>query len=222
MRRWPRYVCALAVSVLLTCSARCVLAAPPGGVVDAPAAKSAAEEGFPAGFIREAPLPEGFPPPSPPGEVVEKTYPLARSYSAAGPNAFFKCFMYLQQKKHEMTAPVVMDYAAEGTPRPGAGVPVPVKRMHFLLEKVALDEPQEKGPIKVADMPQMRVLSIAYQGELTPKKTAELEGELAKALEDRPELRAAGERRILGYNSPMVPRDKVFWEVQLPVEQAAK
>ena len=182
----------------------------------APAEKGA---DLPAGFISEAPLPEGFPPPSEPGKVVEKTYPVLRSYSAEGPNAFFRCFMYLQKNEHEMTAPVVMDY--EGGQAAAVGerseMPVPVKRMHFLLETLDLDQPKVEGDIQVADMLPLRVLSIAYQGQLTREQIDGLESQLTVALAERPELKAAGKSRILGYNSPMIPLDKSFWEIQLPV-----
>ncbi len=177
---------------------------------------------LPAGFISEAPLPEGFPPPSEPGKVVEKSYPVLRSYSAAGPNAFFRCFMYLQKNEHEMTAPVVMDYeggqaAAEGE---RSEMPVPVNRMHFLLETLDLDQPKLEGDIQVADMQPLRVLSIAYQGQLTRDQIDGLESKLTAALAERPDLKAAGKSRILGYNSPMIPRNKSFWEIQLPVAAA--
>ena len=73
-------------------------------------ATPAGKPNYPAGYINEGPLPEGFPPPSEVGQVVEKSYPLCRTYSAEGNNAFMRCFAYLVKQKHEMTAPVIMDY----------------------------------------------------------------------------------------------------------------
>jgi len=174
----------------------------------------------PPGYVAEAPLPEGFPLPGEPGKVIEKRYPRARSYSASGQGAFMKCFAYLSKSKHEMTAPVVMEYdndpAGEAK---GDEMPVPVKRMHFLLEKISQDEPKTDGEVTVADLPELHVLSIASQGRMTAEQVKVLEKKLRDHLAAREDLRAAGSTRILGYNGPAVPRDKAYWEFQLPVKQ---
>ncbi|MEI6340275.1 MAG: heme-binding protein, partial [Verrucomicrobiota bacterium] len=179
---------------------------------------------LPAGYIDEAPLPEGYPPPGEVGQVIEKEYPVTRSYSATGQGAFMKCFAYLVKQKHEMTAPVVMEYTGDksGAEADPNEAPVTIKRMHFLLEKISQDEPKEQGPVTVADIPKLRVLSVAYQGRMNPAAIAEATAKLQAAMAVKPELKAAGEIRILGYNGPMVPRDKVYWEVQIPLADPAK
>jgi hypothetical protein len=212
----------LAAGLLHLTSQVCAAEEPAAPTTPGSTSDTASQAALPPGFVSEAPLPEGFPLPSAPGEVVEKEYPALRSYSATGPNAFFRCFNYLQQKKHEMTAPVVMDYEP-GAAIPSGGraeMPVPVKRMHFLLEKVSQDEPREQGNVQVADMQPMRVLSIAYQGRLTPDVVKDLDAKIEEALKKRPEIKAGGQRRILGYNSPMIPPAKDYWELQLPVVAA--
>lgn len=178
---------------------------------------------LPAGYVEEAPLPEGYPPPGPVGEVVEKRYPVTRSYSAAGDGAFMKCFGYLSAQRHKMTAPVVVEYkqdAEKSTYQGRSGMPIPIERMHFLLEKNSLDEPKEARTVKVADMPKMRVLSIAQQGPITTEAIKTAQDKLKAKLKSLEKTRSAGEFRILGYNSPMIPREKNFWEVQLPIEDA--
>ncbi len=186
--------------------------------------ESAAGVEFPQGFIEEGPLPEGFPPPSEVGQVVEKSYPLSRTYSAEGDNAFMRCFAYLAKNQHEMTVPVILDYRRRGADAAPAADDnlqgMAVDRMHFILEKPSLDEPKQDGPVTVADMSKLRVLSIAYQGRMTDEALAEAESKLKDALKQRKDLIAAGEKRVLGYNSPMVPRNKQFWEVQIPVQAA--
>jgi hypothetical protein len=189
------------------------------------AAEPAATEqpNYPPGYIVEGPLPEGFPPPSEPGAIVEKNYPLCRTYSATGNNAFGQCFVYLATRKHEMTAPVIIDYRRrdEGAPaRPSDDIrAMNVDRMHFILEKPTLDKPQKVGPIVVADMPTLRVLSLAIQGEMTEQVLDEVEQKLTAEIARRGDIVAAGPKRVLGYNSPMVPRGKAFWEVQLPIAE---
>ena len=100
---------------------------------------------YPPATSKRHRFPEGFPPPSEPGKVVEKTYPVLRSYSATGPGSFMKCFGYLSVKQHKMTAPVVMECKPGVDPSkrlPGDDMPVPIERMHFLLEKNSLDAPK--------------------------------------------------------------------------------
>ena len=187
---------------------------------------------LPMGYVNEAPLPEGFPAPSEPGKVVEKEYPDARSYSATGDAAFGKLFGYLVLRQHKMTAPVIMTYrpkkeveraATEPAREPQEGaekdmeLPVDIERMHFVLEKPALDSPKNLGFVKVADLPALRVLSIASLGDMQPAALVEAEKKLQAALESRSDLEAAGPRRLLGYNGPDVPAKKRYWELQIPV-----
>jgi hypothetical protein len=176
-----------------------------------------ADRKFPDGYVNEAPLPEGFPPPTEVGKVVEKAYPVIRSFSATGENAFGKCFTYLALKRHEMTAPVVMNYD-----KSQAGddmLPHEVERMHFLLEKPSLDEPKTVGPVTVADMDKMRVVSIAHQGKLTPEDIDRYEQKLREYAQQKKSLKVSGEARLLGYNGPMTPATKRYWEIQLPVTE---
>ncbi len=198
-----------------------------GGLVCAAAARgeSAVKANLPAGYVEEAPLPEGFPPPSEPGKVVEKTYPVLRSYSATGAGSFMKCFGYLSVKQHKMTAPVVMECKPGADPSkrlPGDDMPVPIERMHFLLEKNSFDEPKVVGPIKVADLPSMRVLSIAFQGDSTAEAVQQGQAAIESRLKEMTGIERAGAYRMLGYNSPMLERSKNFWELQLPIAEKHK
>lgn len=195
-----------------------------GGVLSAAPVRldSGVKANLPAGYVEEAPLPEGFPPPSEPGKVVEKTYPILRSYSATGAGAFMKCFGYLSVKQHKMTAPVVMECKPDADPskhHPGDEMPLPIERMHFLLEKNSLDSPKVLGPIRVSDMPAMRVLSIAFRGDSTPEAVKKGQAAIESRLKEMPGIERAGEYRILGYNSPMLERSKNFWELQLPIAE---
>ncbi len=191
-------------------------------VVSSVRSEEQAPQKLPAGYVEEAPLPEGFPPPGPVGEVIEKQYPTTRSYSAAGDGAFMDCFGYLAAHHFRMTAPVVVEYkpgAEKSNGQARSGMPIPIERMHFLLEKNSLDEPKEAGAVKVADMPKLRVLSIAQRGPITTEAIKAAQDKLNAKIRELSKIRPAGEFRILGYNSPMSPREKNFWEVQLPIEE---
>jgi len=174
---------------------------------------------LPKGFIKESPLPQGYPGPSEPGKVVEKTYPLSRTFSAEGRAAFWHNFRYLKKQGHAMTTPVIMPYdpSAEKASRGMGMPPVPYQRMHFVLERLQLDEPKKSGPVTVADMPKLRVVSIAIRGNLDAKTLAAAEAKLRDYLKTKPQLGEDGPPRILGYNSPMVRSSKRYWEVQIPV-----
>jgi hypothetical protein len=218
---WSRLFAALAVaSMSFTSGSPTSLGAP-----EESKEPTSASSKYPPGYVEEGPLPQGFPPPSEVGQVVEKSYPLCRTYSAEGNNAFMRCFTYLVQEKHEMTAPVIMSYQK---PANNAAAPrgsdfdfMDVRRMHFILEEPSLDEPKEKGQILVADMPKMRVLSIAFQGKMTADALEDAERKLDAELARREGIVAAGPKRVLGYNSPMVPKGKAYWEIQVPIEDRA-
>ena len=111
-----------------------------------------------------------------------------------------KCFGYLSVKQYKMTAPVVMECKPDADPiQPAAsdGMPVPIERMHFLLEKNSLDVPQDLGQIKVADMPSIRVLSIAYQGDVTREAVKAGQAAIESRLKEMPGIGAAGNTESL-------------------------
>lgn len=186
-------------------------------------AKPVEKPKYPQGYIEEGPLPEGFPPPNEVGQIVEKSYPLCRTYSAEGNNAFMRCFAYLTKHKHEMTAPVIMEYKRREPSHKRRTIANfdarDVNRMHFVLERPLLDQPKTEGAVIVADIPTMRVLSIAFQGQMSADAREQAEKKLAAEIESRKDLMIAGPYRVLGYNSPFVPKDKAFWEIQVPVAE---
>ena len=88
-----------------------------------------------------------------------------------------------------------------------------------LLEKPVLDSPKNLGFVKVADLPALRVLSIAARGDMEPAAIAQSEKKLTEALESRSDLEPAGPPRLLGYNGPDVAAEKRYWELQIPVRK---
>jgi hypothetical protein len=45
----------------------------------------------------------------------------------------------------------------------------------------------------------------------------ESEKMLASEIKKRENIKPVGPYRVLGYNSPFVPKNKTFWEVQVPI-----
>ena len=70
-------------------------------------------------------------------------------------------------------------------------------------------------------MPAMTVASIGYRGSQTAAAVDDARRKLLGYLaERRNEYSVAGPMRVMGYNSPFVPRYKNFFEVQVPVKAA--
>ena len=182
------------------------------------------------GMVVEAPLPEGYPAPTPPGMIELKTYPSVRraEYSASGSTnfgmnvGFWPLFNHIKDRNIAMTSPVEMDYRPEGERAPLD----PMKdtggswTMSFLYRSADLGPTGEDGRVKVVDNPEMTVVAIGMRGGYgMGTVNAGLE-ELAKWFAGQSEWEPAGEPRGLNYNGPQVPQRRKWSEVQVPVRRA--
>ncbi len=164
----------------------------------------------------ESPLPEGFPEPTPVGEIrvqVYPTYRVAKTEMASVESlAFWTLFNHIQKHDIAMTAPVEMTYSAEAD---GATKKTAMLFMYRSTEqgKLGLD-----GKVDVFDVPGHVAVSIGIRGKTTKERIADAKSRLENWLVDhRDEYESAGPLRIMGYNSPFVPDKKRFTEVQIPV-----
>lgn len=165
--------------------------------------------------IKEAEMPKGFPGYTPVGQIEVKHYPAYRKASASGPAEFWTLFLHIKQNDVAMTAPVEMDY---GDPRAAQNEE---RSMSFLYERPDQGTTGKQGSVDVTDVPAMTVVSIGCRGERTTSAIADARAKLVKWLEEKKgDYVSAGPMRIMGYNSPFVPRDKNFFEVQIPVKPA--
>ena len=172
--------------------------------------KHAAAEDFRP--IKEAEMPRGFPGYTPVGKIEIKKYPAYRKASGNGAGEFWTLFHHIQQNNVQMTAPVEMDYGdAKGkTTRQGA--------MSFLYEMRDQGRVGRQGSVEVSDVPEMTVLSIGCRGARNAAAIETARQKLLNYLEDsKDKYSIAGPLRVMGYNSPFVPREKNFFEVQIPV-----
>jgi hypothetical protein len=63
------------------------------------------------------------------------------------------------------------------------------------------------------------VVSIGMRGAHSAAAVEEARQRLLAWFEERKsEYRPAGPLRVMGYNSPMIPADRRFFEVQIPIE----
>ncbi len=166
----------------------------------------------------EAPLPDGFPEPTPVGEIQVKRYPehrLARTQMAdpkAEATAFWTLFLHIQARDIAMTAPVEMTYAegGEGAPRR--------QSMSFLYRSTEQGKTEKGETVEVIDVPPLLTVSIGLRGNATGARLTEAQSHLQDWLTDHAdEYEAAGPLRVMGYNSPFVPVDRRFTEVEIPV-----
>ncbi|HEY1065449.1 MAG TPA: heme-binding protein [Pirellulales bacterium] len=168
--------------------------------------------------LLEAKSPEGFPKPGLLGAIEVRKYPayrLVRTEMKAGQDkAFWTLFQHIDSNKIEMTTPVEMtrrDADAKG------------ESMAFLYENMKIGEPGRKGAVEVVDVPPMTVVSLGDRGDMEPAQVKLATQRLEKWLLDhKDEYKPAGEPRVMGYNSPMVPSSLRYFEVQIPIEPLTK
>jgi len=157
----------------------------------------------------EAELPADFPAPGPVGHVVVKRYPRYRAARAAGGTlAFWTLFRHIKQNGIEMTAPVEM--TMDGALR--------ARDMAFLYGRPDQGNAGQRGNVDVLDLDARTVLSIGVRGARSEANMARAKGLLEENMRDHGYTRD-GEYRVLGYNSPMVPTERQYWEFQVPVRR---
>jgi hypothetical protein len=163
--------------------------------------------------IKEAEMPRGFPTYTPVGQIEMKHYPAYRKASASGFAQFLTLFQHIKKHKIEMSSPVEMDYGNPAVEKSAE------QSMSFLYGEPTLGSTGKQGAVEVSDVPAMTVVSIGCRGNQTAAAIATARQKLLDYLaEKKVEYAIAGSMRVMGYNSPFVPRDKNFFEVQILVK----
>lgn len=165
----------------------------------------------------EAPLPEGWPGLTPVHEIELLSYPryrMATSPMDGGNNsAFWRLFQHIDRNAIAMTAPVEMTLGDE----PGARE----VEMAFLYQSPEQTGEVTQSAVAIVDAEPALAVSIGLRGSDRDQRVAAARGELEAWLANHPEYELDGAPRVLGYNSPMVPRSRRYFEVQLPVRRVA-
>jgi hypothetical protein len=164
----------------------------------------------------EAPLPVGFPEPTPVGEIRVQKFPeyrLAKTdMTFFQGRAFWTLFNHLKEHDIAMTAPVEMQYSAD------ADEPLKQASMAFLYRSTQQGTPGTEDQVDVVDIPAQLAVSIGLRGDATKARVTDAKRRLEAWLEvHSAEYEASGPLRVMGYNSPFVPDAKRFTEVQIPV-----
>lgn len=164
----------------------------------------------------EAPLPVGFPKPTPVGEIRVQQYPkyrLARTdMTLIEGRAFWTLFNHIKQREIAMTAPVEMSYSSDKEGK------LDKSSMSFLYRSTEQGQLEVDGKVEVVDVPAQLAVSIGLRGDATTEKVNDAKRRLEAWLQDHAdEYETAGALRVLGYNSPFVADQKKFTEVQIPI-----
>ncbi len=172
-------------------------------------------------------MPEGYPPPTPPGAIDLKTYPSVRAAEVDGTGdpdsgmngAFWPLFNHIKEHSIAMTSPVEMTYRGlQGSAQPDPSA----WSMAFLYRRPELNQAGVEGRVVVRDTEPMTVIAIGMKGsysmDLVQRGMRKIEDWLAA----NPHWEAHGEWRSLYYNGPSL----LFWnkwaEVQHPVRRSAR
>lgn len=178
---------------------------------DSLALAQATEPGFAP--EKEAELPQGFPPHTKVGAIELKQYPAYRKATSTGSASFWALFRHISSNKIKMTAPVELTY---GRAESGA---VKEENMAFLYAAPDLGRKGTYGAVEVTDVPAATVLSTGVRGARNEKSVRQALDRLRAWLEaNKADYAEAGSPRVMAYNSPFVPRERQFFEVQIPVK----
>lgn len=172
-------------------------------------------------------LPEGYPPPTPPGAFEIKRYPRARRAEVTGdsnPNfgmffGFWPLFQHIKRQEIAMTSPVEMDY--DGFDKRGRLSTVGWT-MSFLYREPTMGTLGPDGDVAVEDREPVTVLSKGCKGPYLFERADETARELAAWLATNDTWEAAGAPRGLFYNGPDQSNDDKWSEIQVPVRRRAQ
>jgi len=171
-------------------------------------------------MIREAPLPEGYPEPAPVGEIVVKHYPARRlartpvTDQGRQGDAFMTLFRHIQKNEIAMTAPVEMTFRGEPRAR------LRETDMAFLYRSPAQGQAGKVERVEVVDVPATICISLGMMGDFRGGQVAQAREHLDAWLAGHAQrYKAAGDLRVLGYNSPFLPAMLRYFEVEIPVRE---
>ena len=167
----------------------------------------------------EAPVPAGFPAPTPVGVVEIKKLPvyrMAKVNNTGGGNNFFTLFNHIKKNSIEMTAPVEMTMAEKNGKYTESS-------MAFLYQETTLGKVGPQGNIAVLDTKECMVASIGMQGSPTAEAIESAKRWLIEKIKTAPEAyEIEGELKVMGYNSPFMPEKLRYYEVQLQLKLPTK
>lgn len=179
---------------------------------------------FGAYSAASAPLPEGFPDPSPEGQIEIKYYPAYRAATVqmtgnleyAPSRGFSPLFRHISSNDISMTAPVETRYpvttlAQEASQEGEAAVSFLYRSLDIVPQDVALG-------IQIEDVPAMTVVSIGTRGRYSLETYQASLERIQQWLAAHPEYEVVGQPRRFFYDGPFLPDALKRSDVQIPVQ----
>ena len=168
----------------------------------------------------EAPVPAGFPAPTPVGVVEIKKLPVYRmakvANSGMGGNNFFTLFNHIKKNNIEMTAPVEMTMTEKNGKYTESS-------MAFLYQETTLGKVGPQGNVAVLDTTECTVVSVGMRGSPSSENIESARRWLLEKIKNAPEpYEIEGELKVMGYNSPFMPEKLRYYEVQLTLKLPTK
>jgi hypothetical protein len=111
-----------------------------------------------------------------------------------------------------MTAPVESRIAVDSASRAS---------MSFLYGDPATGQTGPDGDVVVEDRSALTVLSLGMRGRSGQAAVQGAVAQLEQWLAGQQTYVAAAAPRLMGYNSPFIPSNQRYWEVQIPVTKRA-
>ncbi|HAC65331.1 MAG TPA: ABC transporter substrate-binding protein [Cyanothece sp. UBA12306] len=173
-----------------------------------------------------APLPEGFPSPTPPGKIEVKQYPGYRratyryqgELSQAANQAFYPLYQHISSNEISMTAPVETRYPSSTLDQNDSLNQLGEAQVSFLYRNSAIYPSEVAQNIEVQDVPPMTVVSIGLQGKYSYQSYQESLQRLKDWLTDHPQYQVVGQPRRFFYDGPYTPDAIKRSEIQIPLQ----
>lgn len=180
---------------------------------------------FGAYSAASAPLPGGFPPPSPEGEIEIKQYPEYRAATVQTPGnlasapsrGFSPLFRHISSNDISMTAPVETRYPA--TTLESSTASEGDATVSFLYRSLDIVPQEVTQDIQVEDIPPMTVVSIGIRGRYDLETYQASIQQLQAWLAAHPDYTVVGPPRRFFYDGPFLPDALKRSDVQIPVRR---
>jgi hypothetical protein len=176
-----------------------------------------------------APLPEGFPPPTPEGQIEVKQYPAYRSatvrysgeLSMAANRAFDPLYRHISSNNISMTAPVETRYPVSTLEASEMGAPDERGEalVSFLYRSTDIYPSEIAQNIQVEDIAPMTVVSLGLKGSYDYSSYQKNIERLREWLAQHPEWTVVGSPRRFFYDAPYVPEPAKRSEIQIPIRR---
>jgi hypothetical protein len=172
-----------------------------------------------------APLPEGFPPATPPGKVEVKQYPAYRAatyryqgkLSQAANQAFYPLYQHISSNNIAMTAPVETRYSSSTWAEGGLLEETGEATVSFLYRTRDIYPDEIAQNLEVKDVPPMMVVSLGLQGGYSFESYRQNVVKLHDWLREHPEYAVSGPPRRFFYDGPYIPDALKRSEIQIPI-----